>query len=111
MGTSSRRWRISLHIAAIRELFEEAGVLLAEARAGRAPTLSQAPAALVGGDAGAQTVAETSTCGCGRLPTLASRRVTPPIPPRRFDARFFAAELPPAQACRSKATRSPRTRG
>jgi ribonuclease/clavin/mitogillin len=88
---------IAAGIAAIRELFEEAGVLLADV--GDGPTarraLSAARSALVGGDASfGSIVAELGL----RLRTdwlvPLSRWVTPPIMARRFDARFFAAELP-----------------
>ena len=88
---------ISLHIAAIRELFEEAGVLLAEAREGglSSRSVSQARTALVGGDARfAQIVLDLDLRLRTDLLTPLSRWVTPPILPRRFDARFFVAELP-----------------
>jgi glyoxylase-like metal-dependent hydrolase (beta-lactamase superfamily II)/8-oxo-dGTP pyrophosphatase MutT (NUDIX family) len=88
---------IGLHIAAIRELFEEAGVLLAEAREGAlAPrSVSQARTALVGGDASfAQVALELDLRLRTDLLAPLSRWVTPPILPRRFDARFFVAELP-----------------
>ncbi len=90
---------IALHIAAIRELFEEAGVLLADPREGGgaipARSVSLARTALVGGDATfAQVAAELDLrLRTDRLIPL-SRWVTPPILPRRFDARFFAAALP-----------------
>ena len=88
---------IGLHIAAIRELFEEAGVLLAEARDGglASRSVSQARTALVGGDASfAQIVLDLDLRLRTDLLTPLSRWVTPPILPRRFDARFFVAELP-----------------
>jgi glyoxylase-like metal-dependent hydrolase (beta-lactamase superfamily II)/8-oxo-dGTP pyrophosphatase MutT (NUDIX family) len=81
------------HVAAIRELFEEAGVLLAD---------TSAPAALISAGRSALLRGETS------LPSLArdldlwlrtdllvplSRWVTPAGYPRRFDARFFVAAL------------------
>jgi ribonuclease/clavin/mitogillin len=88
---------VGLYIAAIRELFEEAGVLLAEARDGthssRAASLART--ALVGGDASFTQIASDMDLRLRTdLLTPLSRWVTPPIMPRRFDARFFAAELP-----------------
>ena len=89
---------IGLHFAAIRELFEEAGVLLADARDGAlaSRSVSQARTALVGGDATfAQIASDLDVRLRTDLLTPLSRWVTPSIMPRRFDARFFAAELPP----------------
>ena len=88
---------IGLDIAAIRELFEEAGVLLADARDGglASRSVSQARTALVGGDASfGQVVLDLDLLLRTDLLTPISRWVTPPILPRRFDARFFVAELP-----------------
>lgn len=84
---------IAAYIAAIREVFEECGILLADGGVARA--VSQARSALVGGEATfASIVSDLDlTLRTDRLVPL-SRWVTPPILPRRFDARFFAAELP-----------------
>ena len=88
---------LAAHLAAIRELFEEAGVLLADARDGAlsSRSVSLARTALVGGDASfAQIASDLDLRLRTDLLTPLSRWVTPPIMPRRFDARFFAAELP-----------------
>ena len=92
------------HVAAIRELFEEAGVLLADVRGpepGRDARIGAARSALVRGET---TLAELADDLDLRLRTdllvPLSRWVTPPSMPRRFDARFFAAILP----SRSEAT-------
>ena len=87
------------HVAAIRELFEEAGVLLADVggpEPGRDARIRAARSALVGGET---TLAELAgdldlSLRTDRLVPL-SRWVTPPSMPRRFDASFFAASLPP----------------
>ncbi len=82
------------HVAAIRELFEEAGVLIAETRAS-AKAVTAARAALVAGEADFSGIAEALDLRLrASLLVPLSRWVTPPILPRRFDARFFAADLP-----------------
>lgn len=96
-GDLSPEDAIAAHIAAIRELFEEAGVLLADA--GDAPispgAVTTARSSLVGGEASFAGIADELglRLRTDRLVPL-SRWVTPPIMPRRFDARFFAAQLP-----------------
>lgn len=89
-------------IAAIRESFEEAGVLLALDQEGN--TLSPDHPAFADRDsmvAGDQTLAALChqhdlTLPMDRLAYLA-HWVTPPGPPRRFDTRFFVAALPEGQ--------------
>jgi glyoxylase-like metal-dependent hydrolase (beta-lactamase superfamily II)/8-oxo-dGTP pyrophosphatase MutT (NUDIX family) len=85
---------VASYIAAIRELFEEAGVLLAVTPA-RADAIAAARSALL---ARSQSFAEVADeldlwLSTDRLVPL-SHWVTPPTLPRRFDARFFVAELP-----------------
>jgi glyoxylase-like metal-dependent hydrolase (beta-lactamase superfamily II)/8-oxo-dGTP pyrophosphatase MutT (NUDIX family) len=83
--------------AGVRELFEEAGVLLADARGAwpNAERVAEARAGLLDGSATIADVAETLDVDL-RTDLLAplSRWVTPPFVDRRFDVRFFAAELP-----------------
>jgi len=85
---------LAAHVAAIRELFEEAGVLLAD---------TSAPGSLVDAGRSALLRGEATFAGLAhdldlRLRTdhlvPLSRWVTPAPYPRRFDARFFAAALP-----------------
>jgi glyoxylase-like metal-dependent hydrolase (beta-lactamase superfamily II)/8-oxo-dGTP pyrophosphatase MutT (NUDIX family) len=98
---------LATHVAAIRELFEEAGVLLADLADddgdlhGRdsafvpSRSLGLARSALVGGEVTFGAVA--ADLGLRLRTDLLvplSRWVTPPTLPRRFDARFFAAALP-----------------
>jgi ribonuclease/clavin/mitogillin len=88
---------LALHMAAIREVFEEAGVLLAEPGL-REPSRSQVDKArttLLDGSATFGDVCRTLDLRPRPdLLTPISRWVTPRVVPRRFDARFFAAELP-----------------
>ena len=85
---------LASYVAAIRELFEEAGVLLADPPAppGR---LEAGRRALLSGEATIGDVAEELDLVL-RTDLLAriGHWTTPPIMPRRFDTRFFAAELP-----------------
>lgn len=94
-------------VAAIRESFEEAGVLLATDAAGDAPDwrdpalrgrLAEGRRGL---NAGETTLAEILVSEGLRLPVSRLRYyghwVTPPGPPRRYSTRFFAARAPAGQ--------------
>jgi len=93
-GDLEPRAALAAHVAAIRELFEEAGVLLADVGAVGAD-IAAARSALLRGEVTLATLVEDLDLRLrtDRLVPL-SRWVTPPILPRRFDARFFAAALP-----------------
>jgi endoribonuclease LACTB2 len=82
-------------VAAIREAFEEVGVLLADHPAG--VDLAAARHRLLASADAFPAIAEELDLRLrtDRLVPL-SRWVTPPIMERRFDARFFAADLPEA---------------
>jgi 8-oxo-dGTP pyrophosphatase MutT (NUDIX family) len=94
-------------VAAIRELFEEAGVLFCEGADGKAPDFGngQLPARLAGYREGLQQqkvrLPEILRAEGWRLRTEAlwylCRWTTPSTNPRRFDAKFFLALLPPGQ--------------
>jgi 8-oxo-dGTP pyrophosphatase MutT (NUDIX family) len=72
----------ALALCAIRETAEETGILLGEAGLGAPPTASPAWAAFV----------EHGVYPSLEAMHFIARAVTPPGFPRRFDARFFAAE-------------------
>jgi glyoxylase-like metal-dependent hydrolase (beta-lactamase superfamily II)/8-oxo-dGTP pyrophosphatase MutT (NUDIX family) len=98
-GRLSPEHALAFHVAAIRELFEEAGVLLADRLTGGptdTDTLGAARAALLRGETTLADVAESLDLRL-RTDLLApiSHWTTPPIMPRRFDTRFFVAELLP----------------
>jgi endoribonuclease LACTB2 len=83
---------------ALRELFEETGLLLARElppTAEAPPGLAAARRRLVAGEAGmAEVLAELgATLDASRL-VYAGRWLTPPFGPLRFDNRFFLAEWP-----------------
>jgi 8-oxo-dGTP pyrophosphatase MutT (NUDIX family) len=87
---------VAHHVAAIRELFEEAGVLLA--RPAGAPRLGAARHDLASGAITMQAFAEREEIRLA-LDELAvfAHWVTPEIETKRFDTRFFAAAVPAGQ--------------
>jgi 8-oxo-dGTP pyrophosphatase MutT (NUDIX family) len=86
---------------AMRETFEEAGVLHFLGRdAGRSPSraaLQEARAKLNAGQAFSAVVAELDVQLDAAALAPWARWVTPDIAPKRFDARFFFAAMPPDQ--------------
>lgn len=97
----------SLLIAALRELFEEAGILLARTRAGAA--LDAAASDWEAIAAQRTTVREGQTSFATFLSahdwfadasalTLFSHWITPPSEPRRYNTHFFLARAPAGQA-------------
>jgi glyoxylase-like metal-dependent hydrolase (beta-lactamase superfamily II)/8-oxo-dGTP pyrophosphatase MutT (NUDIX family) len=93
-GDLSPEAALAAYVAALRETFEEAGVLLADTSAPVA-RIREARSALLAGQATLPRVAAELdlTLRTDRLVPL-SRWVTPAPSPRRFDTRFFAAQLP-----------------
>jgi len=100
---------LDFYAAAIRECFEEAGLLLANDAQGRPVRLLDLPPAEL---AAMRDAAERGTDALlamceARGWRLAGDRIvyfghwlTPPGMPRRFDTRFFVAPMPPGQAVR-----------
>lgn len=96
----------AFHVAAIRELFEEAGVLLAHDDAGRLIAIHEAARGRFDTyrrDLSAHRItltdivrAERLELACDALAYFA-HWVTPAIETRRFDTRFFVAAAPEAQ--------------
>lgn len=87
---------LALHVAALRETFEEVGVLLAD---GADPaTLEDARRRLNAGELSFEAlVAELDVRLRADALTPLSRWVTPEVEPRRYDARFFLARAPREQ--------------
>jgi ribonuclease/clavin/mitogillin len=102
---------------AIRELFEETGILLARPAAATPqgespppPPAAEAPAAaavpalaaarreLLGGRTFAAVLQQLGRVADASRLVYAGRWLTPPFAPLRFDNRFFLLEWPPAQA-------------
>ena len=84
---------VGLHMAAIRELFEEAGVLLADP----APAVKRRTAArsqLLGGFGLADVLEGLDLRLRTDLLAPIAHWTTPPFMPRRFSTWFFAADLP-----------------
>lgn len=96
-GASIDRERaIGLAVAAIRETFEEAGVLLCPAA--DATTLAPLRTRLLaGGDAFPALLEEAGLVLCLDVLTPLSRWITPALEPKRYDTLFFLARAPVAQ--------------
>ena len=105
----------ALVCAAVRETFEEAGVLLASAPGGgpladpAGPSWAADRAALTAGDVTlAELLSRRGLVLRADLLVPWARWITPEGEPRRFDARFFAAALPAGQVATGHAAESDR---
>jgi 8-oxo-dGTP pyrophosphatase MutT (NUDIX family) len=106
-GAAAEGGRRALQVAAIRETFEECGVLLARPRGERALVSASRleeidarhRARLCGGEVGLASIAETEdlVLACDLLVPFA-HWITPEFMPKRFDTHFFLVAAPPDQA-------------
>jgi 8-oxo-dGTP pyrophosphatase MutT (NUDIX family) len=88
---------LALHHAAIRELFEEVGILLASSVEPVAPSeLDRARADLLAGRPFADAIADLPIRLRPDLLVPIALWTTPAFMPRRFSTWFFVADLPPA---------------
>src|SRR5206468_460044 len=96
-GAEDDRGR-SLRGCAVRETFEEIGVLLARSGARDARTLAEARERLLSGETTFAALAARHdwTFAAADLP-FAGRWVTPPFSSLRFDASYFLARMPEGQ--------------
>jgi len=108
-----RKAAATLFFAALRELFEEAGVLLARtanglivgaASAGWDRVATERIAVRGGALAFAQFLATHDWFADASALTLFSHWITPPSEPRRYNTHFFFAVAPPEQAALADAT-------
>lgn len=92
LGESTGPEALALHVAAIRETFEESGVLLA--KSDRALDLDRMRTTLEKPDTFVGLVEDNDLTLLGELLVPLSRWVTPAVEKRRFDARFFITAVP-----------------
>ena len=111
------RGGLAFWVAAVRECFEEAGVLLASGPDGESLALDDPATAerfashRKAVDAGERSLAQVCELEHLRLAAdgmhYVSRWITPEGPPRRFDTRFFVCAAPERQTPLHDARRSP----
>lgn len=96
LGEPDPSLALGLHVTAVRETFEEAGILLG-AVGDTGPALARARRGLLDGQPFASVLQNLDThVELDRL-VPHSRWITPEVEPRRYDARFFLAIAPPDQ--------------
>ena len=95
-------WGDEIHMAAVREMFEEVGILLA--RRGRtfarAAECERVRSIVEGGKTFGEALRELRLEPAFDRLVMFARWVTPRMMRRRYDARFFLATLPPGQEVR-----------
>lgn len=99
---SDRSFGDEIRAAAVRELFEEAGILLARkgTRFGREADCEKLRTLTEQGSGFDQALGELALVPAFDRLVPFARWVTPALLRRRFDARFFLARLPPGQEIR-----------
>src|SRR5437879_9545284 len=96
-----RMWEDEIRAAAIRELFEEAGILLAHNA--RDPECAKVRKLVAGGAQFGLALQELGLTPDFEALAIFARWVTPAQMRRRFDARFYLARLPEGQPVRPQA--------
>jgi len=95
-------WGDEIRIAAVREMFEEVGILLARrgARFAREADCEKVRAIVASGKAFGEALRELRLEPALDRLVMFARWVTPSLLRRRYDARFFLAQMPPGQVVR-----------
>jgi 8-oxo-dGTP pyrophosphatase MutT (NUDIX family) len=95
-------WGDEIRMAAVREVFEEVGILLARRgrRFARQADCDRVRSIVEGGKSFGEALRELKLEPALDRLVLFARWVTPAQMRRRFDARFFLAHLPPGQVVR-----------
>jgi len=96
LGETDAEAGLGLLVAAVRETFEEAGVLLASSI--RDANLAGARARLLEGESFSTLANELDFTISASALTPYARWVTPKMESRRFDTRFYIAAVPPNQS-------------
>jgi 8-oxo-dGTP pyrophosphatase MutT (NUDIX family) len=94
-GDEGRLRGAGLHLCAVRELFEETGVLIG--RAGDGADLATARAELLAGAEAAEVLARHGLELAPERLRYVAHFITPADSPRRFDTYFFLTAVPPGQ--------------
>jgi 8-oxo-dGTP pyrophosphatase MutT (NUDIX family) len=98
------QWGDEIAAAAVRELFEEVGILLARdgRRFARDPDSDRVRTLVAGGSSFTQALRSIGLQPALERLVLLTRWVTPALLSRRYDARFYLARLPAGQTVRAE---------